>query len=83
MSIALARTIHRLVTDPQLRAQLDSSVALVAPAGQPLSAEDRDALLEAIAHTPQLTTALHASDGCEVVQADWPMNASFTAAAIA
>lgn len=83
MSIALARTIHRLVTDPQLRAQLDVNPELIAPACQPLSPEDRDALLEALAHTPQLAATLHVGDGGAVVQADWPSNASFTAAAIA
>lgn len=83
MSIALARTIHRLVTDPQFRAQLATNPELTTPASQSLSAEDRDALLEAIAHTPPLAATLHVGDGSEVVQADWPVNASFTAAAIA
>lgn len=83
MSIVLAQTIHRFATDPQFRAQVQANPELIVPTSHALTAEDRAALLEVIEGALQHSAAQSFASLADGLDSNWPVNASFTSAAIA
>jgi hypothetical protein len=83
MSNTLARMIHRFATDSQFRAQVHADPELLASFSGTLTSEDRVALLEAIEAVCQPSPAQSLSNRLGMLYANWPVNVSFTATAIA